>query len=149
MFAAVDLGATSGRVITGRVGIDELVLSEVHRFANVPVRLPDGLRWNVLALYQGILDGLRAAARSGPIASVGIDTWAVDYGLLDADGALLGLPFHYRDARNAEAARQVVEGCGARSCTRSADCSICRSTRFSSSPPIVPPHSGRRRGRCC
>ncbi|MFC8225321.1 rhamnulokinase family protein [Streptomyces sp. NPDC057287] len=108
VFAAVDLGATSGRVITGRVGPDELVLTEAHRFANTPVLLPDGLRWDVLALYQGMLDGLRAAARSGPVASVGIDTWAVDYGLLDSDGSLLGLPFHYRDGRNAEAAAEVL-----------------------------------------
>ncbi|MEU9064061.1 rhamnulokinase family protein [Streptomyces sp. NPDC048430] len=108
VFAAVDLGATSGRVITGRVGPDELELTEAHRFANTPVRLPDGLHWDVLALYQGMLDGLRAAARSGPVASVGVDTWAVDYGLLDSDGSLLGLPFHYRDARNAKAAEEVM-----------------------------------------
>ncbi|MFC9490559.1 FGGY family carbohydrate kinase, partial [Streptomyces hydrogenans] len=98
-FAAVDLGATSGRVIVGRVGPDNLDLTEVHRFPNTPVRLPDGLRWDVLALFQGTLDGLREAARSGGVASVGVDTWAVDYGLLDADGALLGHPFHYRDGR--------------------------------------------------
>ncbi|MFE4450198.1 rhamnulokinase family protein [Streptomyces sp. NPDC056796] len=108
VFAAVDLGATSGRVITGRVGPGELVLTEAQRFANTPVRLPDGLHWDVLALYQGMLDGLRAAARSGPVASVGIDTWAVDYGLLDADGSLLGLPFHYRDGRNTGAAEEVL-----------------------------------------
>lgn len=112
-FAAVDLGATSGRVITGLAGPGRLELNEVHRFANTPVRLPDGLRWDVLALYQGMLDGLRMAARSGPIASIGIDTWAVDYGLLDADGALLGLPFHYRDSRNAKATEQVLAVCGA------------------------------------
>ncbi|MET9920862.1 FGGY-family carbohydrate kinase [Streptomyces sp. NPDC006435] len=114
VFAAVDLGATSGRVITGRVGPGELVPSEAHRFPNTPVRLPDGLRWDVLALYQGMLDGLRAAARTGPVASVGIDTWAVDYGLLDADGVLLGPPFHYRDDRNAEAARRVLAECDGR-----------------------------------
>ncbi|MFG2589768.1 rhamnulokinase family protein [Streptomyces sp. NPDC048438] len=108
VFAAVDLGATSGRVITGRVGPDELELTEAHRFANTPVRLPDGLHWDVLALYQGMLDGLRAASRSGPVASVGVDTWAVDYGLLDSDGSLLGLPFHYRDARNTRAAEEVM-----------------------------------------
>ncbi|MFD9604425.1 rhamnulokinase family protein [Streptomyces sp. NPDC059970] len=113
VFAAVDLGATSGRVIAGRAGPGKLVLTEAHRFPNTPVRLPDGLRWDVLALYQGMLDGLRTAARSGPIASVGIDTWAVDYGLLDADGALLGLPFHYRDSRNGQAVEQVLAECGA------------------------------------
>ncbi|MFH9613364.1 rhamnulokinase family protein [Streptomyces pratensis] len=108
VFAAVDLGATSGRVITGRVGPDALVLTEAHRFANRPVQLPDGLHWDVLALYQGMLDGLRTAARSGPVTSVGIDTWAVDYGLLDSDGSLLGLPFHYRDGRNSTAAEEVL-----------------------------------------
>ncbi|MFF5896776.1 rhamnulokinase family protein [Streptomyces argenteolus] len=108
VFAAVDLGATSGRVITGTVGRDELVLHETHRFANTPVRIPDGLRWDVLALFQGMLDGLRAAALRGPVTSVGIDTWAVDYGLLDAGGSLLGVPFHYRDGRNGAAAEEVL-----------------------------------------
>ncbi|MYQ39785.1 rhamnulokinase [Streptomyces sp. LamerLS-316] len=114
VFAAVDLGATSGRVITGRVGPGELVLTEAHRFANTPVRLPDGLHWDVLALHQGMLDGLRAAARRGPVTSVGIDTWAVDYGLLDSDGSLLGLPYHYRDERNTPAAEKVLARIDAR-----------------------------------
>ncbi|MFJ2420378.1 rhamnulokinase [Streptomyces brevispora] len=113
VFAAVDLGATSGRVITGRVGPGTLVLTEAHRFANTPVRLPDGLRWDVLALYQGMLEGLRAAGRGGPVASIGIDTWAVDYGLLDADGVLLGAPFHYRDGRNSGMSERLPDGCGA------------------------------------
>lgn len=106
-FAAVDLGATSGRVIVGRVGPDNLDLTEVHRFPNTPVRLPDGLRWDVLALFQGVLDGLREAARRGGVASIGVDTWAVDYGLLDTDGALLGHPYHYRDDRTDAAAASV------------------------------------------
>ncbi|MEU5716139.1 rhamnulokinase family protein [Streptomyces sp. NPDC020403] len=112
VFAAVDLGATSGRVMTAAVGPDTLALTEAHRFANTPVRLPDGLRWDVLALYQGIIDGLRTAARGGPLTSVGVDTWAVDYGLLDAEGALLGIPFHYRDGRNAAAAEKILAGIG-------------------------------------
>nr|WP_308012363.1 rhamnulokinase family protein [Streptomyces acidipaludis] len=113
-FAAVDLGATSGRVIVGRVGREHLELSEAHRFPNTPVRLPTGLHWNLPGLLQGVLDGLRAAGASGsPIASVGIDTWAVDYGLLDADGALLGLPFHYRDSRTAGVAEKVRDAVGA------------------------------------
>ncbi|MEU3344668.1 rhamnulokinase family protein [Streptomyces sp. NPDC006700] len=103
-YAAVDLGASSGRVMVGRVGRDRLELTEAHRFPNRPVRLPEGLRWDVLALYAGVLDGLRAA---GPVDSVGIDGWAVDYGLLDADGALLGNPVHYRDARTEGVARTV------------------------------------------
>ncbi|MFJ5273345.1 rhamnulokinase family protein [Streptomyces sp. NPDC088358] len=103
-FAAVDLGASSGRVMVGRVGPEALDLTEAHRFPNRPVRVPEGLRWDVLALYAGVLDGLRAA---GQVDSVGIDSWAVDYGLLDADGALLGNPVHYRDTRTEGAAEQV------------------------------------------
>jgi rhamnulokinase len=95
-FAAVDLGASSGRVMVGRVGRSEVELSEAHRFANEPVRAGSTLHWDILSLYRGVLDGLRAA---GPVASIGIDSWAVDYGLLDASGALLGNPVHYRDGR--------------------------------------------------
>lgn len=103
-YAAVDLGASSGRVMVGRVDPDSLELSEAHRFPNRPVRVPEGLRWDVLSLYAGVLDGLRAA---GQVDSVGIDSWAVDYGLLDADGALLGNPVHYRDARTEGVAEKV------------------------------------------
>lgn len=107
-FAAVDLGASSGRVVVGRVGAGALALTEVHRFPNTPVRLAaSGLHWNILALYQNVLDGLREAARRFEIASAGVDTWAVDYGLLDADGALLGNPHHYRDT--ARTSRAVIE----------------------------------------
>src|SRR6185312_1952380 len=80
-YAAVDLGASSGRVMVGRVGPDRLELTEAHRFPNRPVRMPEGLRWDILGLYAGVLDGLRSAGR---VDSVGIDSWAVDYGLLDA-----------------------------------------------------------------
>ncbi|MFF3249533.1 rhamnulokinase family protein [Actinacidiphila glaucinigra] len=112
-FAAIDLGATSGRVILGRVGPDHLVLDEVHRFANTPVRLPTGLHWDVLALFRESLDGLRLAARAGDgVTSVGIDSWAVDYGLLDADGALLGIPHHYRDGRTEHVADRVRDDIG-------------------------------------
>ncbi|MFD5698109.1 rhamnulokinase [Streptomyces lasiicapitis] len=103
-FAAVDLGASSGRVMVGRVGPGTLDLTEAHRFPNRPVRLAEGLRWDVLGLYAGILDGLRAAGR---VDSIGIDSWGVDYGLLDADGRLLGNPVHYRDARTDGMAREA------------------------------------------
>ncbi|GGT79988.1 rhamnulokinase [Streptomyces lateritius] len=103
-FAAVDLGASSGRVMVGRVGPDTLELTQAHRFPNRPVLLPEGLRWDALALYTGVLDGLRAAGR---VASVGIDSWAVDYGLLDTDGNLLGNPVHYRDDRTRGIAEKV------------------------------------------
>jgi rhamnulokinase len=107
-FAAVDLGASSGRVMVARVGPDRLDLTEAHRFPNRPVRTTGTLHWDVLGLYAGVLDGLRAAGRdAGRLDGVGIDSWAVDYGLLDADGALLGNPVHYRDARHASAVAAV------------------------------------------
>ncbi|MFI5912952.1 rhamnulokinase family protein [Dactylosporangium sp. NPDC051541] len=93
---AVDLGASSGRVIVADVSPRSITFAEVARFVNDPVRVGGTLHWDVLALFRGVLRGLSAA---GPLDSVGIDSWAVDYGLLDADGALLGNPVHYRDAR--------------------------------------------------
>src|SRR5262245_48972774 len=86
--------------MVAQVGPARLDLREVHRFPNVPVRLPDGLHWDVLRLYRDVLDGLRAAAGDpGGIASVAVDSWGVDFGLLDAAGALVGNPYHYRDGR--------------------------------------------------
>ncbi|MGP3984567.1 rhamnulokinase [Streptomyces sp. KR80] len=110
-FAAVDLGASSGRVMVGRAGQRTLVLEEVHRFPNTPVRVGPTLHWDILALYRGVLDGLRAAGRAAGsrLASVGIDAWAVDYGLLDASGALIGNPVHYRDARTQGAPAEVAD----------------------------------------
>jgi rhamnulokinase len=105
--AAVDLGASSGRVIVGSVGAGRLATHEVHRFPNVPVNLLGTLHWDILRLYADVLDGLRAAGREFGLASVGIDSWAVDYGLLDSSGALLGNPVHYRDARTEGAAAAV------------------------------------------
>src|SRR3954471_5849312 len=100
--AAVDIGASSGRVILGRVEADRVELEEVHRFSNEALRLPDGLHWDVLRIYSEILVGLRRAAEEAEdaaVRSIGIDSWAIDYGLLDEDGALLYQPFHYRDDR--------------------------------------------------
>jgi rhamnulokinase len=106
--AAVDLGASSGRVMAARVGPELLELHEVHRFPNRPVRTAGTLHWDVLGLYAGILDGLRAAGRDlGRLDGIGIDSWAVDYGLLDGDGGLLGNPVHYRDARHEAAVAAV------------------------------------------
>ncbi|WP_395106814.1 rhamnulokinase family protein [Actinomadura sp. SCN-SB] len=106
LFAAVDLGASSGRVMTARIGEGTLDLTEVHRFPNRPVRVNGTLHWDILDLYRNVLDGLRDAARDG-LVSVGIDSWAVDYGLLDEDGALLGNPVHYRDSRTAGVMERV------------------------------------------
>ncbi|HEY3612986.1 MAG TPA: FGGY family carbohydrate kinase, partial [Gaiellales bacterium] len=98
-YAAIDLGAESGRVVCGRLAGERIELTVAHRFPNRPVRLPDGLRWNLLSLFAEALDGLRAAAAENEIRSVGVDAWGVDYALLDAGGRVLGLPFHYRDER--------------------------------------------------
>lgn len=78
-----------------------LEIEEVHRFGNPAIELPDGLYWNMLGLYREILDGLRLAVeRFGErIVAIGIDTWAVDFALLDGDGAMLGMPHQYRDPR--------------------------------------------------
>src|SRR4051812_44478045 len=94
-FAAIDLGASSGRVVAGSLADGTIALKELHRFPNRPVRLPDGLRWNLLHLFSEAVAALRGRAFAG----VGVDTWGVDYALLDADGRVLGLPYHYRDDR--------------------------------------------------
>jgi rhamnulokinase len=107
--AAVDLGASSGRVIHGRVGPGVLQMREVRRFRNGPVTLPDGLYWDILGLYQDIVAGLRDAVQDDPdIQGVAVDSWAVDYGLIAADGSLLGNPRHYRDARTTGAVIDTV-----------------------------------------
>lgn len=105
--AAVDLGATSGRVMIGRFDGGMLRLEPVARFPNGPVAGHDGLHWDFSALYGHILDGLRLALEREPaLESVGIDSWAVDYGLI-RDGALVAEPFHYRDDRTARGVEAV------------------------------------------
>lgn len=102
LVAAVDLGASSGRVMVGRVAPNQLELSEIRRFPNDPVRIADGLHWDILRLYREVLTGLRQATRGADgLVSIGVDSWGVDYGLLDEAGSLLGDPYHYRDARTA------------------------------------------------
>ena len=97
---AVDLGASSGRVVLGVVRDRELQVNEVARFWNGPVTVAGMLHWDALALLRSILDGLRRAGQgAGKLDSVGIDSWGVDFGLLDTDGRLLGNPVHYRDRR--------------------------------------------------
>ncbi|MEV4563193.1 rhamnulokinase family protein [Nonomuraea sp. NPDC049419] len=108
-FAAVDLGASSGRVMLADLS-DGLALTEAHRFPNGPVRVADRLHWDVLGLYREILAGLRAA---GPVSSIGVDSWAVDYALLDASGNMLGNPVHYRDDRTRGVPEQVARAVGA------------------------------------
>lgn len=111
--AAADLGASSGRVMVGVAGPGELTLHEVHRFANLPVTVGGTLYWDVLRLHAELLAGLRAANKRFDLASIGIDGWGVDYGLLDACGALLGNPVHYRDSRTEGVASKVLATIGA------------------------------------
>ncbi|WP_017539215.1 rhamnulokinase [Nocardiopsis halophila] len=109
--AAVDLGATSGRVVLGRLEEGRLTMEQVARFPNTPVRFTEGrgegLHWNIQALYGAVEEGLgRAAAAAPGLCSIGIDSWAVDYGLLRG-GRMLGVPYHYRDGRSARGVELV------------------------------------------
>ncbi len=98
---ALDIGAESGRAVLGRLNDGELSIQEVHRFPNKPVRIRGTLHWDILRLYDEVLTGMLHATRRAqePIESVGIDTWGVDFALLDRCGQLLGNPVHYRDRR--------------------------------------------------
>ena len=99
-YLALDLGAESGRAILGVLGSGRLTLQEVHRFSNIPVRVPEGLQWDVLHLWSEIKAGFTASVKNGlRLDGIGLDTWGVDFALLDRKGALLANPFHYRDAR--------------------------------------------------
>ena len=121
---AIDLGASSGRVLRGVFDGERLAIEECSRFPNGPVAVPvprhsDGSQsgneagvayeWDILALWRGILDGLREASLRGPVDAIGIDTWAVDYGLLDEDGRLIGNPASYRSARCGRGASEVLD----------------------------------------
>src|SRR6476659_6828177 len=105
--AAVDLGAQSGRVAVGALEDGRLTIEEVHRFENRPVEERGVLRWDIERLFDEAANGLRAAARKAPLASVAVDSWAVDFGLVDSAGELLLRPVHYRDARRADAVESV------------------------------------------
>ena len=100
-YLAVDLGASSGRLVLGRLDGARLELEEVHRFPNGPVRVGDALYWDFLGQWQQVLVGLAAAGEhsGGTLRSVGVDTWGVDFGLVGRGDELLGLPRHYRDPR--------------------------------------------------
>lgn len=103
IYLAVDLGAGSGRVIAGLMKKGELFLEEINRFENKPVEKSGSLYWDFEALWEGVLKGLKEAVdRYGPekIRSVGVDTWGVDYGLVDSNHQLLAAPRHYRDPRS-------------------------------------------------
>jgi rhamnulokinase len=100
-FLAIDLGASSGRVLLGTWDGARFVLDELHRFDNAPVTVAGTMYWDVLRLWEGVKEGLcRYAARSDePLAGIGVDAWGVDFALLDGAGRLLGNPVCYRDSR--------------------------------------------------
>ena len=95
---AVDLGAESGRVMAVHFNGESLRFEEVHRFPNIPVRVGGTLHWDILRLWNEIQLGIRKGKVHNP-CSLGVDTWGVDYALLDAQGTMLGNPVHYRDSR--------------------------------------------------
>jgi rhamnulokinase len=101
VYLGIDLGAESGRVMAGVWDGKTMQLEELHRFPNGGVIIAETLRWNTLGLWSEIQTGLAAAGKrfGKSIVSVGVDTWGVDFALLSKSGELLGLPFHYRDAR--------------------------------------------------
>ncbi|MDX1934313.1 MAG: rhamnulokinase family protein [Capsulimonadales bacterium] len=98
-YLALDLGAESGRGVVGEFDGATVTLQEVHRFPNAPVRMSDTLYWNLPSLMTEVRTAIGKASEGGAIASLGVDTWGVDFGLLDRGGRLVGLPVHYRDAR--------------------------------------------------
>ena len=104
-YVAIDLGASSGRVLVGRWDGARFDMSEAHRFANGPVSAMGHQYWDVLSIWSEIKSGLSCCISgdmqgAGEVAGLGLDTWGVDYALLDRDGKLLGNPYHYRDRRN-------------------------------------------------
>ncbi|BCW50221.1 rhamnulokinase family protein [Arthrobacter sp. StoSoilB13] len=113
VFAAIDIGASSGRVMLGRVSpTSGVALETIHRFPNGVVELDGGLRWDFDALFAEVLKGLAAAAAVAQengerIASIGIDTWAVDYGLVNEAGELVSVPYSYRDERSRGTVQRV------------------------------------------
>src|SRR6266566_3723921 len=109
---ALDLGAESGRAMVGAFDGSRLEIKEAHRFPNVPVRLGGTLYWDLLRLYGDVLTGIRAALAQGDLASVGVDAWGVDFGLLDATGRLLSNPVHYRDTRTDKMVQRATERIG-------------------------------------
>ena len=113
-YLALDLGAESGRAIAGTFDGERLALREAHRFPNVPVRRGESFHWDLPALFDEVKRGIAAAANTfgKDLVSVGVDTWGVDYGLLDGNGTLMGLPRQYRDSRTAGIQDSVMERLG-------------------------------------
>jgi rhamnulokinase len=110
-YIAVDLGAESGRVMLGSVSADKLTLEEIHRFDNGPVEENGTLRWDFDRLLSEIKSGIAKAAKqaASDISGIGVDSWGVDFGLLDSEGKLIERPYHYRDSRTNEMLDKAFE----------------------------------------
>lgn len=109
-YIAADFGAGSGRVIVGGEGPEGMVLDEIHRFPNRQIRVGDTLYWDFAALFEDLKTGLRKAfAKYDGIVSIGVDTWGVDFGLIDRRGHLIANPVCYRDGRTSGILKQVFE----------------------------------------
>src|SRR3954465_6358079 len=101
IYLGVDLGAESGRLMAGIWNGQTMRLEELHRFPNAGVPIAGTLRWDLLKLWSEIQNGLAIAGKrfGDAVVSIGVDTWGVDFVLLTKNGEMLGLPYHYRDAR--------------------------------------------------
>ncbi|WP_420708799.1 rhamnulokinase [Bacillus sp. REN16] len=107
---AFDLGASSGRAIVGELKNDKLEIFEIHRFPNDPVKLGDHFYWDILRLFYEIKEGLLQSKKKGyEIHTLGIDTWGLDFGLIDENGELIGNPYHYRDKQSVGMVEKVCE----------------------------------------
>ena len=114
---ALDLGAESGRAIIGVLKDERLTLHELHRFANLPQQLKTGSHWNLDALWENVKESVKRASKFAvdndlKFVSVGVDSWGCDYGLLDADGAIIEPPHCYRDDRNEAAYTKTIDAIG-------------------------------------
>ncbi|MBI9016143.1 MAG: rhamnulokinase [Phycisphaerae bacterium] len=100
-YIAIDLGAESGRIILGDVSSEQIKLNEIHRFINIPVQENDSLRWDFDLILTEIKRGISKAvnATEVKISGIAVDSWGVDFGLLDTNGKLIENPYHYRDSR--------------------------------------------------
>jgi rhamnulokinase len=111
-FLSIDIGATSGKAFVISYNDKKLEVKEILRFPNIPVEINGFTYWNILGLYKSILEALKAAVKEHNAISVGIDTWGVDFGLLDENGHLLGLPLHYRNTFKWNVMEKTLEKVG-------------------------------------
>ena len=109
-FIAIDLGATSGRVILATLSDGKLSMEEIHRFPDTIIQMQGHFYWDLPAIYSSVVEGLRKVAERGvEVASIGIDTWGVDFALFGGDGLMLGLPYCYRDPHTTDAPERLFE----------------------------------------